>query len=81
MAVTSGLLDGLRALVVGGGGKGIGAAITEGIAAAGADLAVVDVDADRAGAAADSAAKYGHKVGAGGRRHPRPGRASPARGH
>src|SRR5277367_2209508 len=62
MAVTSELLDGVRALVVGGGGKGIGAAITEGIAAAGADVAVVDVNADRAGAAADCAAKYGHKV-------------------
>src|ERR1700693_3999660 len=46
----------------GAGGKGIGAAITEGIAAAGADVAVADVDADRAGAAADSAAKHGHKA-------------------
>jgi 3-oxoacyl-[acyl-carrier protein] reductase len=62
MAVTSELLDGLRAVVIGGGGTGIGAAITDGIAAAGADVAVVDVDAGRAGAAADSAAKYGHKV-------------------
>ena len=62
MASRSGLLDGLRALVVGGGGQGIGAAITEGIAAAGADVAVADVDEGRAAAAADSAAKYGRKV-------------------
>jgi 3-oxoacyl-[acyl-carrier protein] reductase len=62
MAPTSNLLDGLRALVVGGGGEGIGAAITEAIAAAGADVAVVDVSDERAGKAAASAAKYGHKA-------------------
>jgi 3-oxoacyl-[acyl-carrier protein] reductase len=62
MAVQSELMAGLRALVVGGGGTGIGAAITESIAAAGADVAVVDVDEERAAAAAEVAAKYGHKV-------------------
>jgi 3-oxoacyl-[acyl-carrier protein] reductase len=62
MALTSNLLDGLRALVVGGGGGGIGAAITESMAAAGADVVVVDVSEERAGKAADSAAKYGHKT-------------------
>lgn len=62
MALTNDLLDGLRAVVVGGGGGGIGAAITEGIAAAGADAVVVDVSGERAGKAADSAAKYGHKA-------------------
>jgi 3-oxoacyl-[acyl-carrier protein] reductase len=62
MPVTGGLLDGLRALVVGGGGGGIGAAITEGVAAAGADVAVADVSAERAEKAARSAARYGHEA-------------------
>jgi 3-oxoacyl-[acyl-carrier protein] reductase len=62
MAARSELLDGVRALIVGGGGQGIGAAITESVAAAGADVAVADVDADRAKAAAESAARYGRKA-------------------
>jgi 3-oxoacyl-[acyl-carrier protein] reductase len=60
MPYTADAMQGLRTLVVGGGGGGIGAAITEALAAAGAELAVVDVDPARAGAAAESAAKYGH---------------------
>jgi 3-oxoacyl-[acyl-carrier protein] reductase len=51
------VLEGNRALVVGGGGGGIGRAITRAFAAAGSALAVVDVDRQRADeAAADGAA-------------------------
>jgi 3-oxoacyl-[acyl-carrier protein] reductase len=51
------VLEGKRALVVGGGGGGIGRAITRAFAAAGSALAVVDVDRQRADeAAADGAA-------------------------
>jgi len=59
MAATSGLMEGLRALVIGGGGAGIGAAISAGIAAAGADVAIVDVTDERAKAAAQTAAGFG----------------------
>jgi 3-oxoacyl-[acyl-carrier protein] reductase len=45
-------LDGKRALVVGGGGAGIGRAITRGLSRAGAAVAVVDIDEDAANAAA-----------------------------
>jgi 3-oxoacyl-[acyl-carrier protein] reductase len=62
MAVAGELMRGLRALVIGGGGGGIGAAITRGIASAGADVAVVDVDDARAKAAADSAAAHGQRA-------------------
>lgn len=41
-------LDGKRALVVGGAGGGIGRAITRGLAAAGASVAVSDVNPERA---------------------------------
>ena len=56
------LMRGLRALVIGGGGAGIGAAVSEAIAAAGADVAIVDVTGERAKAAAGAAARYGHKA-------------------
>lgn len=46
-------LDSLSALVIGGGGEGIGRAISRAFAAAGAAVGVADVDPDRAGAAAD----------------------------
>jgi 3-oxoacyl-[acyl-carrier protein] reductase len=53
------VLDGKRALVVGGGGGGIGRAITRGLAAAGSALAVVDVDQERAEEAAAEAEAAG----------------------
>ncbi|HEX4788855.1 MAG TPA: SDR family oxidoreductase [Actinospica sp.] len=62
MTVAGELMQGLRALVVGGGGDGIGGAITSGIAAAGADVAVADVDDARAKTAAGAAAEHGHRA-------------------
>ena len=62
MVGTNELMGGLRALVIGGGGAGIGAAISEGIAAAGADVAIVDVTDERAKAAADTAGTHGRKA-------------------
>jgi 3-oxoacyl-[acyl-carrier protein] reductase len=62
VAGTNELLGGLRALVIGGGGAGIGAAISAGIAAAGADVTIVDVTDERAKAAADTAGRHGRKV-------------------
>jgi len=56
------VLQDVRALVIGGGGGGIGAAITEGLAAAGADVAVVDVDEARAAAAVVTARSHGHRA-------------------
>jgi len=47
------LLDGLRVMVVGGGGIGNGSAITYGAASAGARVTVVDIDVDRARRVAD----------------------------
>ena len=46
-------LDGKRALVVGGGGGGIGRAITRAVSRAGASVAVVDID-EHAAAEAES---------------------------
>ncbi len=54
------VLQGKRALVVGGGGGGIGSAISAAIADAGADIAVVDIDPGRARAAARDLARPGH---------------------
>ena len=53
------VLNGKRALVVGGGGGGIGRAITRALAAAGSAVAVVDVDQQRADEAAAEAAAAG----------------------
>ena len=54
-----GVLDGMRSLVVGGGGGGIGRAITRALAAAGSAVAVVDVDSHRAEEAAEEAGAAG----------------------
>jgi 3-oxoacyl-[acyl-carrier protein] reductase len=57
-------LSGKNALVIGGGGGGIGRAITRGLAAAGSAVAVADADRDRADeAAAEVAAAGGRSVG------------------
>jgi 3-oxoacyl-[acyl-carrier protein] reductase len=55
-------LGGKRSLVVGGGGGGIGRAITRAIAGAGSDVAVVDIDRERAEEAAAEAAAAGTKA-------------------
>jgi 3-oxoacyl-[acyl-carrier protein] reductase len=54
-------LAGKNALVIGGGGGGIGRAITRGLAAAGGAVAVADVDPDRADEAAAEIAAAGAK--------------------
>ena len=53
------VLEGKRSLVVGGGGGGIGRAITRAFAAAGSALAIVDIDRQRADEAAAEAAAAG----------------------
>jgi 3-oxoacyl-[acyl-carrier protein] reductase len=53
------VLAGKNALVIGGGGAGIGRAITRGLAAAGSAVAVADVDLDRADEAAAEVAAAG----------------------
>jgi 3-oxoacyl-[acyl-carrier protein] reductase len=53
------VLDGKGTLVVGGGGGGIGRAITRGLAAAGSAIAVVDINRQRAEEAAGEAAAAG----------------------
>jgi 3-oxoacyl-[acyl-carrier protein] reductase len=55
------LLSGKKALVIGGGGGGIGRAITRGLAAAGSTVAVADVDRHRADQAAAEVAAAGAK--------------------
>ena len=52
-------LSGRNALVIGGGGGGIGRAITRGLAAAGSAVAVADADPDRADEAAAEVAATG----------------------
>jgi 3-oxoacyl-[acyl-carrier protein] reductase len=54
-------LSGKNALVIGGGGSGIGRAITRGLATAGAAVAVADVDRDRADEAAAEVADAGSR--------------------
>jgi 3-oxoacyl-[acyl-carrier protein] reductase len=53
------VLDGKCALIVGGGGGGIGRAITRAFAAAGSAIAVVDIDRELADEAAEEAAASG----------------------
>jgi 3-oxoacyl-[acyl-carrier protein] reductase len=55
------VLTGKNALVIGGGGGGIGRAITRGLAAAGSAVAVADFDRDRADEAAAEVAAAGAK--------------------
>jgi 3-oxoacyl-[acyl-carrier protein] reductase len=58
------VLSGRNALVIGGGGEGIGRAITRGLAAAGSAVAVADAERDRANeAAAEIAAAGGRSLG------------------
>jgi 3-oxoacyl-[acyl-carrier protein] reductase len=58
--VTAGeVLEGTRALIVGGGGGGIGRAITRTFAGAGSSVAVVDIDRSRAEEAAADAVRAG----------------------
>lgn len=55
-------LDGMNALIVGGGGEGIGRAISRAFASAGAAVAVADIDAGRARDAADELAGSGARA-------------------
>jgi 3-oxoacyl-[acyl-carrier protein] reductase len=55
------VLSGKNALVIGGGGGGIGRAITRGLAAAGSAVAVADAERDRANEAAAEVAAAGAK--------------------
>lgn len=57
------VLDGKKALVIGGGGGGIGREITRAFAAAGAGLAIADIDAGRAREAAAEVADRVKAVG------------------
>jgi len=58
-AAYSGMLDGKRAVVIGGGGGGIGRAISGRLAAAGSAVAVADLDRGRAEEAAAEVAAAG----------------------
>src|SRR5438093_105709 len=59
---TSSTLHGKNAVVIGGGGGGIGRAITRRLAAAGAAVAVADVDRERADEAAAELAATGARA-------------------
>ena len=59
MVESARVLSGRNALVIGGGGGGIGRAVTRGLAAAGGAVAVADVDHDRAEEAAAEVAAAG----------------------
>lgn len=52
-------LNGMNALVIGGGGDGIGRGISRAFAAAGAAVAIADIDPDRARAAAEELTESG----------------------
>jgi 3-oxoacyl-[acyl-carrier protein] reductase len=56
------LLDGCRVIVVGGGGMGNGRAIGKGVAAAGARLALIDINPDRVAEAVDDINAQGGKA-------------------
>jgi 3-oxoacyl-[acyl-carrier protein] reductase len=55
-------MDGSRTLIVGGGGAGIGRAITNAVAGVGAHVAVVDLDPVRAGEAARAVEQAGGRA-------------------
>jgi 3-oxoacyl-[acyl-carrier protein] reductase len=55
-------IDGARALVIGGGGEGIGRGITRAYAAAGASVAVADLEPERADVAAVEIAAGGGRA-------------------
>jgi 3-oxoacyl-[acyl-carrier protein] reductase len=55
-------IDEKRALVIGGGGAGIGRGITRAFGRAGAAVAVADLDAERATEAADELEAQGHRA-------------------
>jgi 3-oxoacyl-[acyl-carrier protein] reductase len=55
-------LNGMNTLVIGGGGEGIGRAITRAFAAAGAAVAIADIDPERAGGAAQELADTGARA-------------------
>lgn len=55
-------LAGKKALVIGGGGAGIGRAVTRAFGAAGARVAVADIDEGRAGVAAEELRGEGHEA-------------------
>lgn len=52
-------IDGARALIIGGGGEGIGRGITRAYASAGASVAVADLDPERSAAAASEVSECG----------------------
>lgn len=56
------VLGGKNVLIIGGGGEGIGRAITRRLAAAGADIAIADVDRERAEEAAAEVAAAGTRA-------------------
>ncbi|MCP9212002.1 SDR family NAD(P)-dependent oxidoreductase [Streptomyces sp. NEAU-Y11] len=55
-------LDGMNTLVIGGGGQGIGHAISHAFAAAGASVAIADIEPERARDTADELTKAGARA-------------------